>query len=380
MAIAERIKSKLGIWESANRVRSECGKSLFSQFLEILSLRFSKNKVGMEEYYEFMAYDDSYSSEAKHSFVGWRKESKYGEMLNHRTWNVVTNDKLTAYAIFRGLSLPYPRIMALYHPHGRKFPDAVTITGASDLAAYLRNGIEFPFFSKPGHGASGRNSVACIGYEESSDSLILGNGKKFDVEAFVTACHPRTGVYPWQAGFIFQDMVKPSADIARSLGNFVPGMRLVVFNPDGDPIIHRAILKIPTGDSMTDNFGAVGETGTIVAELDSATGTIIRAQHGIAPNMHPLEVHPGTGAKLIGFQIPDWDRYLEVLFYATKAFPGVRLQHWDIAVSESGPVIFEMNTFGGFGLPQISTRKGFCDDSFRAFLAQLGQQYPAFRE
>ena len=380
MSIVRRIKNKLGVINSAIRVRSEYRKSFIAQVFEMIALRFYKNKVGVDEYFEFMVYDDKYTNDMKRSFVGWRKETSYGEILNHKTWNVVTNDKLTAYAIFSGLNLPYPKISVLYHPYKREFPGAVCLSEPAELAAYLRNGISFPFFSKPVHGASGRNSVACIAYEESSDSLVLGNGNKIDVEEYVAACHPRRGVYPWEAGFIFQELVKPSSDIADLLGNVVPGMRLIVLNPDGDPKIHRAILKIPTGDSMTDNFGKVGETGTIIAELDPETGTIVRAQHGIAPNIRPLDAHPETGTRLVGFQIPNWDQYLKVLFYATKAFPGVRLQHWDIAVSDSGPVIFEMNTFGGFGLPQIATRKGFCDHSLKAFLSKLGEKYPAYKK
>lgn len=379
MGSIAKITDKLHFLAYAKQVRHECKKSITSQIMEMITLRFQQNEVGVDEYYEFKAYLDDLTKDEKRSFVGWRKETEYGELLNHKSWNVLTNDKLTAYAVFSGLNLPYPKIKAVYHPFGRQFPGAMCMSAPSELVAYLRDGNCFPFFSKPSHGASGRNSVVVIGYEESSDSLILGNGSKVDLGEYVAACHPRRGVYPWEAGFIFQDVVKPSARIAGELGSVVSGMRLVVLNPDGDPIIHRAILKIPTGKSMTDNFGDVGETGAIIAELDANTGTIVSAQHGIAPNMQSVDVHPYTGARLKGFQIPDWHEYLEVLFCAARAFPGVRLQHWDIAVSDSGPVFFELNTFGGFGLPQIATHRGFYDSSFRRFLSKLGQKYPAYK-
>lgn len=379
MGSVEKIRNKLHFLVYAKQVRDEYKKSIISQVIEMITLRFHENGVGVEEYYEFKAYLDDLTIDEKRSFVGWRKENRYGEVLNHKSWNVLTNDKLTAYAVFAGLNLPYPKIKAVYHPYGRQFPGAVSISEPSELATYLREGSCFPFFSKPTHGAAGRNSVVCTGYEESSDSLILGNGSKVDVGEYVAACHPRRGVYPWEAGFIFQELVRPSARVAGELGNVVSGVRLVVLNPDGDPTIHRAILKIPTGKSMTDNFGNVGETGAIIAELEAETGTIVSAQHGIAPNMRSLDIHPYTGARLNGFQIPGWHEYLEVLFYAARAFPGVRLQHWDIAVSDSGPVFFEINTFGGFGLPQIATRRGFHDSSFRRFLSKLGEKYPAYK-
>ena len=380
MNLATWFSSRTKFVKYARRVSSECGKGMLAQFLELAILRFSRNQVGAQEYYEFEAFDDKkYSLREKRQFVGWRMEGEYAGRLNARAWDVVTTDKLVAYAIFRGLGLPYPRILAVYQPYGRTFPGAITIREENELARYLRDGIDFPFFSKPAHGSSGRNSVACVAYDAVSDELVLANGEKAGVDDYVARCYPRRGVFPWEAGFIFQELVRPAPECERAFGTMVPGMRLVVLNRDAKPQLFRAILKIPTGKSMTDNFGAVGERGTIVAELDRQSGVIVRAQQGIAPDMVCLEYHPITGHRLLGFQIPNWERCLSLLDCAVRAFPGVRLQHWDIAVSDVGPVIFEMNTSGGFGLPQIATRRGFCDDEFVGFIDELGGRYPQYR-
>lgn len=379
MRLTNWLEKKRRILALAKQVRSSQGKSLFIQALEIIYLHYSRNKLGLEEYYERGAYHRHRTNKERREFVGSRKEGDYGRSLNHKTWNVVTNDKLTAHAIFSGLNIPHPKIKAIYHPYGREYPGAKSISEPSDLAEYLRSEMEFPFFAKPGHGAGGKGCVACNGYEEAKDSLVLANGTFVRVDDYVAICHPTRGVYPWEAGFIFQELIRPSDEIAELFGPVVPGMRLVVMNPDGPAQIHRAILKIPVANSMTDNFGKTGATGTIVAELNAETGAIIRAQQGAALDITILNRHPQTGADLVGFKIPDWDKYLEVLFRATKAFPGVRLQHWDIAVSNSGPVIYEMNTFGGFGLPQIATGRGFDDNTFREFTAKLVEKYPAYK-
>jgi hypothetical protein len=368
------------ILRQAKFIRENYGKSLISQFYEIALLRFSKNKVGSQEYYEFEAWDDKkFTQKQKLEFVGWRKEEEYGEIINSKIWNVVTSDKLIGYTIFRGMGLPYPSIHAVYHPYGREFSGAVSISDPEKLASYLRNDIKYPFFAKPGHGSSGRNSVACVGYDADSDSLILANNEKMSVADYVQGCHPRRGVYPWEAGFIFQELVRPAAECKAAFGPTAPGLRLITFNQDGRQKLFRAILKIPTGNSMTDNFGRVGEYGTIVAEVDQDSGEIVRALQGIAPNMKSLDVHPDTGAALVGFRIPNWPDYLSVLYYATRAFPGVRLQHWDIAVSDKGPIVYEMNTFGGFGLPQIATRRGFYNEEFSEFMNELARKYPQYR-
>ena len=63
--------------------------------------------------------------------------------------------------------------------------------------------------------------------------------------------------------------------------------------------------------------------------------------------MRDYPTHPLTGTKLKGFQLPNWDKALDVLRRASRemyALPGCRYLGWDIAFLESGEVsIIECN-------------------------------------
>ena len=48
---------------------------------------------------------------------------------------------------------------------------------------------------------------------------------------------------------------------------------------------------------------------------------------------------------------------------------GLRLQHWDIAFSEKGPVLMELNTEADLGVPQYLGGKAFATDSIDALMA-----------
>ncbi len=53
---------------------------------------------------------------------------------------------------------------------------------------------------------------------------------------------------------------------------------------------------------------------------------------------------------------------------AAVHFPGLRLQHWDIAFCHSGPVLMELNTEADLGVPQYLGRTPFIDHTIRAML------------
>ena len=63
--------------------------------------------------------------------------------------------------------------------------------------------------------------------------------------------------------------------------------------------------------------------------------------------MHDYPTHPLTGTKLNGFQLPNWDKALDVLHRASRemyALPGCRYLGWDIAFLKNGEVaIVECN-------------------------------------
>ena len=81
------------------------------------------------------------------------------------------------------------------------------------------------------------------------------------------------------------------------------------------------------------------------------------------------ENHPDTGGRLQDLTIPDWPALIALALQAAAAFPGLRMQAWDIAPTDRGPVLVEVNIGGDFNLPQLAHRTGLMDDRFQAFLA-----------
>ena len=124
------------------------------------------------------------------------------------------------------------------------------------------------------------------------------------------------------------------------------------------------IWKIPVGRNITDNYQH-GVAGNLIAAVDPESGIAAQPVLGIGLDCHVVERHPDTNAMLGGFALPQWDVLKEVVLRGTRAFPGLRWQHWDIAFARDGPTALEVNLYAGGGtdIAQVSHGKGLLDDT-----------------
>jgi Sugar-transfer associated ATP-grasp len=60
---------------------------------------------------------------------------------------------------------------------------------------------------------------------------------------------------------------------------------------------------------------------------------------------------------------------------AATAYPGLRLQNWDIAIGDRGPVILEVNVEGSMDLHQLAGGRGILDGALAAALDDMGAHH-----
>ena len=92
-------------------------------------------------------------------------------------------------------------------------------------------------------------------------------------------------------------------------------------------------------NSPVDNMAA----GNIAAPIDEQTGVI--SGQGVYSDItkSPESVHPITGVKIEGFQIPYWQEIISMIKKAALLYPQNRSIGWDIVVTENGPGLIEGN-------------------------------------
>ena len=72
-----------------------------------------------------------------------------------------------------------------------------------------------------------------------------------------------------------------------------------------------------------------------------------------------------------GFRLPDWPMVLKICQRTGEVFPLMKVHHWDIAPTDQGPRILELNDIGGTQIPQMHGH-GLLTKETRAFLKRHG--------
>ncbi len=356
-----KIDAEFNLARSLHAAMARHGKSPWAQVLDIWRLRFGPGKLRPDEYYYYGLYDDRrFDLAEKLKFLGRATQDGIYRRCNAPEWWYIAHDKLVFYAILQGLGLPVPETRALYHAARRCFGPVPALPDPQALAAHLRQGMAYPFFAKPATGIRSVGVAAAEAYDGARDAIVFKGERAQGVDAYVAELEPYR-----KDGYLFQEMLRPHPRLEELCGQRLSTVRLILLLEAAGPSILHALWKIPVGDNPADNFW---RAGNLLAGLDAGTGRVTRVLQGVGPEQRALECHPDTERPLAGLELPDWPALTELSLEAARAFPGLRMQAWDIALTDRGPVLVEVNIGGDFNLPQLAHATGLMNERFRAFL------------
>ena len=349
----------------------QTGKSAFVQLKEIQALRSLGGQCGITDYYCYKLYDDQFQlGRGAPDFLGWRLEAQFSMSLNPRHAVLPAWDKLVFMTLASAAGLPVAPLRAYFHP-AKVLPDALGehLPSTAAAAAFLREPSHFPLFAKPAFSQQGFGSEYLASYDAASDSLVLLSGKSIPLMDFLRRLE--VSISPQyhrpECGFVFQKPLVLAPEI-HALTNWsaICGLRVICLNgPEGAKPI-TALWKVATPPNHVDNFSK-GKYGNLLASVDVATGKVSRTLTAFWPNTSVQLTHPLTGAQLEGFQVPGWDSVVHACRQGGAAFPLMRIHHWDFALTDSGPVMLELNDIGMTIGPQIHGR-GLLTEETRAFV------------
>jgi len=326
-----------------------------NNYLDIIKLRFSKTRLGQSEY-KFYGLNDNqlFNYKKMAEFVGWRYAKILDRQLNVDNWRIFANDKLIFYSMMEAANLNYPKIKAVYCKQDRYIKDCIRLTQNS-AGNYLRNTLRYPAFIKPVHGTYGRGAFSALSYNEATDSILMGNLDQISIDEVLAQFDEK-----WAEGYLIQKMLEPHPEIYNLVGNLVSSLRIIVLHTRNGPILFRGVWKFPTGNNMSDNF-MHGETGNLIADIDLKAGKISKVITGTGASLKEVVNHPDTNKRLSDQAIPLWEEVKELCLTGASLFPGLKLQHWDIALCPAGPVALEVNVEGSLDLHQLAGRRGIYD-------------------
>jgi hypothetical protein len=340
--------------------REISGKSLLTQAIEITALRACIGRLAPDEYYQYSLYDDRrYDWAAKRRFFGRHWENALLAKLHSNSWVAIAHDKLVYYALIRQLGFPVPEIYAVFHPF-RRYGAVPALQTTEQLAQFLRKHLRYPCIAKPVAGMYSHGIFGLQSFDLESDSLLLSDGDKLSVQEFVEQLGKN---------YLFQQLLAPHPSVRELCGDRICTVRMVVLLRQSGPQLLRALWKVGTGRNIADNYW---RPGNMIGSVDIASGCVQGLVSGKGRHLRHVSQHPDTGKTLAGAILPDWPAAVDLVLDAARSVPGLRMQAWDMALTNDGPMPLELNIIGGFDLPQLSAQAGIYEGEFRAFLEECG--------
>lgn len=344
-------------------VRAKYGKSVRSQIAEMIRLRRGPGRLAPDEYYQYGLYDDArFTFPQKQEFFGRQMEKDLCRVLDSAAWSAVAHDKLMSYAVFRAFELPYPKVDAVYNAQ-RNYGATPTLKAPEELGDYLRSKARYPLIAKPIQGMWGEGVYALDTYNAERDELILTSGQTLKTAEFCARVAAKDS-----HGYLFQELLRSHPVLQRYCGDRICSVRVVIIL-DPEPRVVSTLWKVATGAAMADNFW---EPGNLVGPVDEDSGQVGQLFTGMGLQRRDVSEHPDTGERLVGITLPDWQEAMRLCKRAAASLPGLKMQAWDVALTDRGPVLLEVNIIGGVRLPQLVIDRGMFHGPLRAFLNRYG--------
>jgi len=357
--------------ESAGLAREQTGKPALTQLREIRALRRIGGECGATDYYRYKLYDESWLfGRGAADFMGWRLQTRFSLALNPRNVVLPAWDKVAFTLIASAAGLPVAPIRACYRPGSRHSDVLGThLASVEAVAEFLRDPSVLPLFAKPAYSQQGFGAAHLASYDSASDSFELADNTRLPVPEFLErltqSCDAR--YHRPEAGYLFQQPLRVAPEIA-ALTDWpaLCSVRIVCTNEPGHVTPIRAVWKVAVRPNHVDNF-SLGTKGNLIGDIDLSKGEVSRMVDGFWPSTQTQPLHPTSGKPFAGFRLPGWRDVLACCEQAGSVFPLMGVHHWDIALTDRGPMILELNDIGATEMLQVHGH-GLLTAQTRSFL------------
>lgn len=147
--------------------------------------------------------------------------------------------------------------------------------------------------------------------------------------------------------YIIERVVENCTELKQLNPTSLNTLRIVtLIDKDSNVNVLGAWLRVGSSGNVVDNWGA----GGVGYNVDIRTGIIDRL--GQDKKNRPHLFHPGTDICMVGFQIPKFTIAVEEAKKMALTTPYARYVGWDIAITENGVDLIEMNLPPGHDMMQ----------------------------
>ena len=336
--------------------------------IDYLSLYRTKG-ITADEYYsfEFERRDALF----RDSFMGLNEQRFYLDYLNPIKYYSFARNKYITHKILDHTGIRTTELLCYYHPEATYNDSDECACCLNDVLRILTEKKVDSFVIKATEASHGHDVcvVKSISYQDTDATLVGFNGQVFALSEVL-------GEEP----LIFESLIVQSKQFSDFNSSSVNTVRfMTTLWPDGTARVIACFMKVGRSGNCFDN---AGDGGNVDACVDVETGEIKYAvQFDGWRRVKEINVHPDSGIQLNGVIIRNWETIKSEVIKFQQAFPFCKAAGWDIAFTEDGPVVVEVNDFWD-RTGQLFIRRGWRNEIKDCYLAwkRTGKSYDMCRQ
>ena len=269
------------------------------------------------------------------NFLGLYEQRPYLDYLNPKRYYILARNKFLAHLLFSLSGIAEAEHICFYYPENRTLTALPIVRDQSGVLRALQAHGAGRFVVKSAEGTHGHGIQVFDGFRQTGDDAVLHatDGSEIKLSELLG-----------QEPLVFEKAIVQTPQFAAFNPTSVNTVRfMTTLYPDGSARVIATFIKIGRKGRYVDN---AGEGGNVDACVNVETGRISFAlQYDGMDNIQEIERHPDSGVLLKGVQIEHWEEIKAAVCRFQQAFPYCKAAGWDVAITESGPVIVEINDF-----------------------------------
>lgn len=327
------VRSKLALYYHTYKWSREYPtENKYKVFKDYLSLHKAKGLTA-DEYYEFEF--EKRSKEFRDSFLGLNEQRFYLDYLNPVKYYSLARNKYLAHKMLENTGVRKSELYCYYQPEARYICSDESASDLSGVLGMLKGKNVRSCVVKTTESSHGDNVwvIKAIDYHDDDAVLTRFDGERLKLSTLLG-----------HDALIFESVVRQTKQFASFNESSINTVRfMTTLYPDGSVRVIADFLKIGRAGSCVDNAGS---GGNVDATIDIDSGEIKYAiQFDGWRKIKEIEKHPDSGTQLNGVVIENWQAIKEEVVKFQQAFPYCKAAGWDIAITDDGPVVIEVNDF-----------------------------------
>jgi hypothetical protein len=285
------------------------------------------------EYYDFEF--EKRDEDFRCSFLGLNEQRFYLEYLNPVKYYSLARNKYLTHKILENTGVRKAELYCYYQPEARYITEDGIASDLKGVLNILKRRNVHSCVIKTTESSHGDNVwvIKSIAYQDGDAVLSRFDGQDQLLSSLLG-----------EEALVFESVVHQTEQLSTFNESSVNTVRfMITLWPDGSAKVIATFVKIGRAGKCVDN---AGNGGNVDAAVDVETGRVYNVMEFNGwRNVKEIECHPDNGRMINGVIIENWQAIKDEVQRFQQCFPYCKAAGWDIAITDEGPVVVEVNDF-----------------------------------